>query len=327
MRFGKISESMLKRSILKEIHTKNENVLVGAGIGKDAAVLKCDGASIVATTTVTLGNNDMGVIGIQRLMNDIASQGGRMDGVVVNITMPEKFDEKVLKKIMRQTEEVCKIHGIQIVGGHTEIFYGVNMPLVSYTGIGTRIQELSGKVEPNQQVILTKWIGMEGAFLLFKEHEEHLRERFSPNLLEFVANTGKWLSVAEEASLAVKAGACYMHNLSNGGVLNALWELSVYGNVGLEIDFKKIPLRQEIVEVCEYMELNPYRLLSGGSLLITAPRECDVVGALESAEIPAVVIGTTTDSNDKVLLNEDEVRFLDVQGRDDLWSLRDGKKI
>ncbi|MGN0160194.1 MAG: AIR synthase related protein [Lachnospiraceae bacterium] len=318
---------MLKRSILKEIRTGNERILEGAGIGRDAAVMQCDGAGVYATATVTLGNGQWGWIGVHRVMNDIAAKGGKMEGILVNITMPEKFDEKVLKAIMRQTEEVCALYGIQIAGGHTEIYRGVNVPIVTYTGLGRRICEISGKVQPQQQVIVTKWIGMEGSYLVYEEHRDELLSRFSPNLLEFVANTRRFISVAEEAELAAKHGACYLHNLSNGGILNGLWELSVYGKVGLDIDFKKIPLRQEIIEVCEFMELNPYRLLSGGSLLITAPMDADIVSVLSKAQIPAVVIGETTDSNDKILHNEDEIRFLDVQGRDDLWSLLDGKKI
>lgn len=328
MRSGKISESMLKRSVLKEMRTKNRYVESGAGIGRDAAVFTgMEDGCVTSTTTVTLGEGHWGMLGITRVLNDIACLGGHMEGVMVNITMPEKYDEKVLKQIMRQTEEACSYYGVQLVGGHTEIFSAVNRPLISYTGIGRRVAVISGKVEPGQDIILTKWIGMEGAYLMTLDWHDKLRERFPEQMMEFSKNSWKWMSVAEEAQIAANAGATYMHNLSNGGILNALWELSVYAKTGLTVDFKKIPVRQEIIEFCEVLEVNPYRLLSGGALLITAPKECGLLEELHKQEIPAVIIGQLTDSNDKILVNEDEIRYLDVQGRDDLWSCIDGRKV
>lgn len=327
MRAGKISEPMLKRSVLKEIKSINSNVLTKASVGEDSAVLKGGADMVTATTTVTLGEGDWGYIGVNRVINDIACNGGDVAAVMMNISMPEKFDEKILKTIMRQTEEVCKRHGIQIAGGHTEITDAVVKPVVSYTGIGYRNRTFVPKVEAGQKIILTKWLGMEGSYIAHNLKKESLRARFPGQMLDFVQNQIEWISVKEEADIAIDNNATFIHNLSNGGVLNALWELSVKGKVGLEIDFKKFPMRQEVIEVCEFLELNLYRLLSGGSLLIVTSDEDKILSALNEAEIPAVVIGKTTDSNDKILINEDEIRYLDVQNRDDLWSLIDHRKI
>ena len=42
MKVGKISETILKRSIFKQIRTKRGEVLLGAGVGEDCAALKLD---------------------------------------------------------------------------------------------------------------------------------------------------------------------------------------------------------------------------------------------------------------------------------------------
>lgn len=327
MRSGKLSESIIKRSVLKEIHAKNPQVASGAGIGKGAAVFLGSGDTVAATTTVTLGEDFCGVIGINRVANDIACMGGRIQGVLLNITMPSRFHEKRLKEIMRQSEAVCKEMGLQIVGGHTELSDSVIKPVISYTGIGSRKYPVAGKVCPGQQIAVTKWIGMEGGFLMSRYRGEELKRRFSAQILDFAGNCGKWLSVLEEAALAAECGVSYMHNLSNGGVLNALWELSVYSRLGMTVDFKKIPVRQEIIEMCEFYNMNPYRLLSGGSLLMTFEPECGIVSMLEENQIPVAVIGEITDSNDKILRNEDEVRYIDVTCRDELWKIIDGEVL
>lgn len=327
MHSGKLSESIIKRSVLKEIHAKNPQVASGAGIGKGAAVLSFNGGVLAATTTVTLGEGYWGLIGIHRVANDIACMGGQIAGVMMNVTMPSKFHEKLLKEIMRQSETVCKELGLQIIGGHTELSKAVSKPLISYTGIGSRRYDISGKVHPGQQIALTKWIGMEGAFLMNQYKKKELSERFPRQMLDFAQNCGRWLSVQEEADLAAECGVSYMHNLSNGGVLNALWELSVYSKRGMTVDFKKIPVRQEIIEMCEFYNMNPYRLLSGGSLLMTFEPECGIVSMLEENEIPVAVIGEVTDGNDKILVNEDEERYIDVTCRDELWKIADGEVL
>lgn len=321
MRSGKVSEAILVRSVLKEIHKKNNNVISGPGIGNDGAVLQLDSPVVTATTTVTLGEGYWGLIGVNRVLNDIAGIGGVPVGISLNITMPEKFNEKVLKDIMRQTERQCIEHGIQIVGGHTEICNSVNKPVVSYTVIGNRKYNITGTIEPGQKIILTKWIGMEGAYLLSQYKRQELRVRFNSRLMDFVEQTRRWISVREEAEIAAKNGAVYMHNLSNGGILNALWELAGKGNVGIRADLKKIPVRQEIIEVSEFFNINPYQLLSGGSLLIMVPADSRLDEILLEEGIPAAVIGEVTDNNDKILINDDEIRYIDASKRDELWKV------
>ena len=105
----------------------------------------------------------------------------------------------------------------------------------------------------------------------------------------------------------------------SGGVFAALWEMAEGAGVGLTIDMKKLPLRQETVEVCEFCNVNPYELRSGGSLIIASPEGTAVVEALAAEGIPAVIVGRFTDSNERLILNEDEVRYMDRPQRDEIY--------
>ena len=140
--------------------------------------------------------------------------------------------------------------------------------------------------------------------------------------MEEARNFDRYLSVIPEAAVAVKSGASAMHDVSEGGIFGALWELAESAGVGLEIDLKKIPIRQETVEICEFFDLNPYKLLSGGCLLIATEDGNGLVMELEKADIPAVIIGKATDSNDRVLINEEERRFLETTQTDELISVK-----
>ena len=105
----------------------------------------------------------------------------------------------------------------------------------------------------------------------------------------------------------------------SGGVFAALWEMAEGAGVGLTIDMKKLPLRQETVEVCEFCNVNPYELRSGGSLIIASPEGTAVVEALAAEGIPAVIVGRFTDSNERLILNEDEIRYMDRPQRDEIY--------
>ena len=124
--------------------------------------------------------------------------------------------------------------------------------------------------------------------------------------------------VAPEAAIALKSGVYAMHDVRNGGVFGELWELSQKMGVGLCIDLKKIPVRQETIEVCEFYRLNPYELLSGGALLMAADSGAELVEALAREGIPAFVIGRTKARNDKIIVNQDETRYLEPPGPDEI---------
>ena len=72
-----------------------------------------------------------------------------------------------------------------------------------------------------------------------------------------------------------------MHDVTEGGIFGALWEIAEASGVGLEIDLKKIPLKQETVEICEFFGINPYELISSGSMLMATEDGNGLVMELE----------------------------------------------
>ena len=170
-----------------------------------------------------------------------------------------------------------------------------------------------------QDIIITKWIGLEGTADLAARNREKLNVRYPAYLVEEAAAFDRYYSILPEAATAVKSGGCTMHDVSEGGVFAALWEMAEGAGVGLTIDMKKLPLRQETVEVCEFCYVNPYELRSGGSLIFASPEGTAVVEALAAEGIPAVIVGRFSDSNERLILNEDEVRYMDRPQRDEIY--------
>lgn len=166
-------------------------------------------------------------------------------------------------------------------------------------------------VGPNQEIVVSKWIGLEGTVRLVRQYEEKLRERFPRRMIDETAAFDRYLSVASETATAMKSGVCGMHDVSHRGIFAGLWEMAQEAGVGLEADLRKIPVRQETIEICEVLEENPYELPSGGCLIMTAENGGALVTALSREGIPAVMIGRTTAGNDRVLYNNGHKRYLD----------------
>lgn len=326
MKIGKVPENVLKRSILKQIKTKRPEVLVGADVGEDCAIigLEPDEVMVLSTDPITGTTKEMGRWAVMISANDIASSGAEVIGVLVCAMLPPRIREIKIREIMQEIETCCEELNIQVVGGHTEITDAVNRPVLTITGIGKvkkdRMLPTKG-AKPGQDIVVTKWVALEGTSIIAKEKEEELLKTFPKYLVDEVKDYSQYLSIIKEAAIAVKSNVSAMHDITEGGVFGALWEMAESAGVGLSIDIKKIPIKQASVEICNYYDVNPYEMMSSGSLMLAADNGHDVVRALEEAGIHAAVIGKVTEGNDRVVTNGEETRFLEPPKVDELYKV------
>ena len=326
MKIGKVPENVLKRSVMKQLHYKRDEVVLGPGIGEDCAALALaeDEILVMSTDPITGTAKDIGKLAIQITANDLASAGAEPIGVMLTILLPDGTREIALKRIMEQMECACREAKMQILGGHTEVTAVVNQPVVNVAGVakakkGSLISTAGARA--GMDIVVSKWVGIEGTMIFAKEKEAELKEHFPADFVDTAIGFDRYLSVVPEAAVAVKSGVAAMHDVTEGGLFGALWEMAEASGVGLEIDLKKIPIRQETVEICEFFNLNPYKMVSGGSVLMAAKDGNAIVHAIRQAGGEAVIIGKATDSNDRVLINGDERRFLETTQTDELMKL------
>ncbi len=329
MKIGKVSQNPLKRSILQQIKTKQENVLVGAGLGEDCAIFSfekgvCRGENDkhVMISNVLEGTGSVDFL-LTEGMNRLVVKGAKPIAAGLQILLPKDCEEEVLKGIVAEAEGFCSQWKIQLAQAASRVSAAVNAPIMTAVSYG--IAE-SGEdyhtvkaAAPGQDIVVSKWIGLRGSVLLTKTYREDILKRYPRWICDEAEGFTQYLSVAREAAAAIKSGVCAILNVSEGGILSSLWELAEGAGVGLTIDLKKLPIRQETVEICNHLNVNPYELWAGGCLLMTAADGQGLVDALAAEGIPAVIVGRTTDSNDRLILNEDEVRYLDRPHPDSLY--------
>lgn len=326
MDIGKIPENILKRSVFKQIRHRRPEVVLHPGVGEDCGGVEAAPGEVLVLSVdpITAADKGTGTLAVHVTANDLASSGAEPVGVLLSILLPSGKREKYLRDLMEEIEMACRELNIEIMGGHTEVTQVVNQPVVTVTGVGKVKKDnliATGGLRPGDELVMTKWAGMEGTAIIAAERKEKLLETLPEELVDEAAALLKDISVVPEAAVAAKAGASAMHDVTEGGIFGALWEIGEAAGVGITADLAKIPIRQETIEVCEVFGLNPYQMMSSGSLLIGCANGNLMVEELEKAGIAAAVIGRATDSNDRVIVKGEETRFLEPPGSDELYKI------
>ena len=316
MKQGKIAESVLKRSILKQLHLKRPDVLLAAGVGEDCAAISVaeDEAVVLSSDPVIWRDSLDGRCAVHANLNDLAAGGAEPVGLMLTALLPPEVEEPEMRKMVQTIAKECEPLQVQVLGGHTEVTDAVNRPVVSIAAVGKAKKGMlstTAGARPGDDIVVTKWIGLEATAKLARSRREALLSRYPQHLLDDAERFEQYFSIIPEAATAMKSGVRAMHDVTTGGIFGALWELAEASGVGLEIELKKIPIRQETVEICEFFDLNPYQMGSTGSLLLAAEDGNRLVLDLKQQGIPAVVVGKATADNDRVVINEEERRFLE----------------
>ena len=324
MNVGRVTDNAFKRSILRQIRTKRDEVVVGADIGVDCAVFSFEDSVSFSCICENSVKNDFTSVKnlLHRCANILASRGGEAVSVSLSIVLPAEAGEETLKGIMAEAESACDLLKMQISQVQSRFVSSGEGIFITAAAYGRLSRTYGQSARRNafytakmaaagQDIVVSKWIGLEGTAVIAKRGGDGILNRYPVWLIETAAGFDKYLSTIPDAAAAIKSGACALYNISEGGIYAALWELAEGAGVGLTIDLKKIPIRQETVEICNFYNINPYEFLSGGSLLITCADGPAMADALQSEGISAAHIGRITDGNDRLIINDDEKRYLD----------------
>lgn len=314
MKTGKLPEHTLKRSVLTPIGYCNDGTLQSPGIGHDGAVIGDIVTAMASTAFCYLGNE---IYALNNALNNLIAAGGVPFGVEVTILMPEHSEEADLRRIMDNLAKQGKEAGVKILGGHTELVPSVNYTTVVVTGYGKRIWNPRYKnITEGMDIVMTKWVGLYGGALLAELKEENLVTRYPASYIEVAKAYMKYTSLipelaAIEAAVAGNPDCIYAaHDVSNGGLFGALWQLLSACNCGGQMELSEIYMKQEIIEICEFFDINPYMMNGQGSLLLVTGEGDYLVNQFHKAGVEANVIGKTTKNPDRKIMIGEEERFL-----------------
>ncbi len=326
---GKLPIKILER-LLKRNRIKDPRVIVGPGIGEDAAVIDTGGPRylIAKTDPITFTADEIGWYAVHINANDIATMGARPLWYLATLLLPEELTTQDLaEKIFQDTLQACKSIGVTLVGGHTEITGGLARPIVVGQMLGEvekhRLVRTTG-ARVGDAIILTKGIAIEGTAVIARERVDEMEQILDARTLlrcrNFMHQPG--ISVLREALAAAECGGIHaMHDPTEGGLATALHEVAWAAGVGLLVRAEDVPVFPETQAICNHYHLDPMGLIASGALVIVlrATEAENVLTRLRSEGIGATNIGEVMDRSDGVkLLTADRLRDLPLYEQDEL---------
>lgn len=312
---GKLKLEYLQH-LLRQYTTTDERVVVGSQIGEDAAVLDFGETYVVVKTDpITFVADDIGWYAIVVNANDIVTRGATPKWFLATILLPGRHTtEALVESIFAQLAEACARYHITFCGGHTEVTYNLDRPIVVGHMLGEVAKEKlirTSGANVGDEILLTKGIAIEGTSIIASVHAEAIEQAYSAEFLrtcrQFLSTPG--ISVIEDALTAAEAGqVSAMHDPTEGGLATGIHELAEAAGVGVRLEYNAIPIFSETRQLCEEYRLDPLGLIASGALILTVPPQATkhIGAALRQKGIPVSKIGR--------VISFDEGRIL-VKGR------------
>lgn len=277
------------------------------------------------------GMRDGAAYGLLTEVNELAAQGVHTGSAEIRIEIPADMDKSRMHSIrnhIAKAMEKLEMEDFQLEELHIagEKCAALRVPQIVITAAGEtdqkeRIADALLTARAGQDIVYAGWAGLEGMLRIIGEKEAELRERFTPAFIGQMKAYDSELCGLSKIAVADAMGVSVIRQVSRGGILASLWDLAKDTELGLNLDLKKIAVRQETIEVCEHFRLNPYQLASGGSFLMLTENGEALADALNQKGIQAAVIGQLTDSNDKIIHNGEDMRYIDRPAPDELMKV------
>ncbi len=293
MRLGKLDNDELERLVLSKFRRKRPESMTAPSIGCDCAMLDLGGdLAVLSSDPITsAGIAHLGQLTVHVNCNDAASEGAEPVGLLVTLLAPPHATAQEIERIAEDLSRAADSANVDIIGGHTEVTDAVTR-FVTNTAVVARIDRTRcmTRLATGNDIVMTKWAALEGTSIAAAEFADQM-PALDAKTLEAAEKLAALLSIVPESRIAISHGATAMHDVTEGGVLGAVWELSYVGGCGIAVDVDAIPILPETREICAALSLDPLRLIGSGSLLIACADGPALVKALANAGIHAAVIG------------------------------------
>lgn len=308
LKTGKLDSELLKKIVFDKITYRRPEVLTRPGIGEDCAVVDFGSYDcVMSTDPITAAISDIGRLSIHISCNDIASNGIEPLGIMLAVMLPVGTTEEDIEEMMRQAGEVSAKLGVEIIGGHTEITPAVNTPVIVSTAIGRAPKSGSQQADqlvPGDYIMITKAAGLEGTGIIALDYEDELKNVLTADEISEAKSMLDHVSVVTEGVAAGKVGTHGMHDVTEGGVLGAVWELCQIAGTGAEVWEDQIPVKDVTLKVCEHFGINHLRLISSGCMVIMTPpdKKEEMEAVMAEAGVEMSCIGVITEADKGIMM-------------------------
>ncbi|WP_135533730.1 AIR synthase-related protein [Halostella pelagica] len=298
---GKVDREFFDEFIYPHLGTDRGDVALGPRPGVDFGVVDVDGTALVTATDPIsilpgLGWERAARFALGIVLADVAVSGLPPSHFAPAFHLPPEMDDDSFAAVWTAIDETLTELGTAVVTGHTARYAGCSFPWIGgatamAVGDPDDIVRPDG-ANPGDRLLVTTGAGVEATALFASLYSGQI-----PADDVTVDAAAARLPGANHVRGAVAAAAAgpvsAMHDATEGGLHGALHELASGAGVRVEFDRDAVPLPDDVRQVADALDFDPWCATSSGTLLVTAPSEAvdRVLEALRGEGLAAAEVG------------------------------------
>src|SRR5262249_4947116 len=149
---------------------------------------------VAKTDPITFATDEIGWYAVNVNANDIATTGGTPAWFMASLLLPgDHTTPEMVANIFNQMQSACDALKITLVGGHTEVTYGIDRRITNGVMLGLVEKArlvTTGGAKPGDVVLVTKGVPIEATSIIARECAPRLKA-FFPD--EFIARCAAYL--------------------------------------------------------------------------------------------------------------------------------------
>ncbi|MCC5938296.1 MAG: AIR synthase family protein [Lunatimonas sp.] len=321
-KLGKLGHRSIDELVINRCGRLRSEVRVGPQFGVDVSLVDLPGGQAMALTSdplsliPSLGLRESAWLSVHLMANDMATTGmAPMYGQFV-LNLPATFSEEDFRTYWEYIHTFCSDIGVAITGGHTGFVEGQNSTIAgggTFISIGPRERMLTSRsAQPGDTILVTKSCGISSAAILAMSFPDTVRQRAGTEIQRLASESFYHTSSLSDALLAVgedamQSGVTALHDVTEGGVLGAIYEMAVASGNGMVVNADRLPVETVQAEVCRIFDLDPRHCIGAGSMIITCRKEKvnSVIARLAGGGITCAEVGEIRPREDGLMIAEE----------------------
>lgn len=334
---GKIQHSIFEDIILQKCGFKRKEVSTGPGFGVDVAIIDLPNGLAMATASdplsfiPSLGLEASAWLSVYLMANDIATTGFSPMYAQFVLNLPSYLSTSDFETYWDYIHNYCKDLEISITGGHTGFIEGQNSTIAGGGTLMTfapKQQMLTAKnAKAGDVILITKECAISSSAILAMSFPETVKNKLGMEVYNEACNLFYKTSSVKDALAAVgnrehDKEVTAMHDVTEGGVLGAIYELAIASGNGAIIYNDRLPIGKAQKEIGKLFSIDPRFSVGAGSMVITVRNgsEKKVIKRLEKENIACTVVGELTQKEMGIkLMGEGKKENLPYTGKDPYW--------
>jgi len=269
-----------------------------AAMDDGAAIPLPDGSYLVLTTDahvvqpVFFPGGDIGRLAVCGTVNDLAMMGATEPlALACAVILEDGFPRADLERLWGSMRAACTEAGTTIVTGDTKVMrHGeLDRIAITTTGIGiTRRPVRDNGLRAGDRIIVTGTVGDHGLAVLATRAELALSTTLASDVAPLNSLVRRALAVGGEGVVALK-------DPTRGGLASALHEMAEKAGVGILLEERSVPVRDEVRAAGELLGIDPLLVANEGKAVlgVRAGAAAGVLDALRSHPLgrDAAIVG------------------------------------